>query len=254
MSATPNAPGYQDPVIDKSVRRMGKRMLAVYKEQTPSIESQTAVASCSKGCYYCCQDIIMVSFPEAVAIAEHLLKNTQFWATNMETMLAKIYAQLRLLSGAVPPEEVPETVSCIFLNTEEKTCDVYDARPNRCRTLFVESDPELCKAGSGAEPAVVDLESISTDILAQARRVAKQVGGVPMGVYPLPVAFSWAMKALTEGKSILDEKAVLGELSALDLRYWDEHMQPALPAAAEHGSDREEPDDDCRILLTDAET
>ena len=233
-------PNRVDPIADKNMRRLGRRVLAVYKENDDDAQyrAKKEGAVCTKGCSNCCYSMMMVSLPEAVAIAEKILTDKTMWVASMEALLAKIYRQLEMMSD---PSKAPADgkVPCIFLNPVENTCDIYNVRPAACRYHYVKSDPESCRVDLNLEVDKLNMVDLEEKVRAAAVKVAKQTQS-PLGMSPLPVALAWGLKALTEGQGVLGDSKNEA-LGVLSLKFWED----ALGMAAESTQSQ--------LILTDAE-
>lgn len=223
---------------DKTVRRLGRRMLKVYKDQETEATRASEGTSCRKGCSACCHSIVMVSLPEAVAVAEHAFKNQNLWMNDLEVLLAKLYRQTEILGDpSSAPDDDSLGLPCVFLDQEEQTCTVYDARPSACRYHHVTSHPDACDPRADETPVPMDLSKFQTVAQGAAKRVARQVG-TPLGLAPMAVSVLWAFKALTEGKAVLSDSSN-PELGVLSLKFWNEALGT--------------PDVGSTIILTDLE-
>jgi len=90
--------------------------------------------SCKSGCSNCCYQFIATSDDEA-----QLLKDYPTIGNRLEE-----YSKLE--ETAKNYHKKP----CIFLN-DKGSCNAYKDRPNACRLLLSQSDPELCKGDSKSE-------------------------------------------------------------------------------------------------------
>lgn len=116
--------------------------------------------SCQSGCGECCRQLVPVSLPEAILIAEHVaslgparqhhIKNN--FAKNLDKLRqAHLLSQLKKTMWDAPSESEHSTfartyfslgIPCPFLYNE--ACSIYDHRPSMCREYTVLTAPELC--------------------------------------------------------------------------------------------------------------
>jgi Fe-S-cluster containining protein len=217
--------------VDKQARRMGRKVLQVYQEEDPKALATVTAAktTCREGCNHCCSNLIMTTLPEAVAVAEFLL-STVYWQARLPQLSQSIYKQFPAL---VAPDLTPQSYlekkqPCVFL-TEGK-CSIYAVRPGSCRYHNVVSPPENCSADApGSEVAKIDLRKHEHAVWEAGTKVSKQVGAPPALVAPLQVLVFWALKALTEGMTTLDEGFTNPELGVMSFGYWISRLTQEAP-------------------------
>lgn len=91
---------------------------------------------CSKGCSYCCEQIVDITEDEAKLIYQYVTEeNIQFSKTKL-----KLQSKLTVDNWT---KQSRANRTCVFLN-DKNECNVYKYRPSSCRKLFVITDPELC--------------------------------------------------------------------------------------------------------------
>jgi Fe-S-cluster containining protein len=212
----------------KKVRRMGRKMTALYEVLDPAVAKSTAhlTISCKPGCAGCCYLLALISLPEGVAIAEYFLEDTQ--RRNLIPLLMRsFYEQVQSMpSGSfksfteVREQYFEKKVACTFLDTETKLCTIYPVRPGACRYHMVVSDPKLCQPEAGVqEVARPDTREAEARMLSEANRVSNQAK-VPLYVAPLPVVMLWAFKLLIEGRKAFEEALKDESLGAMGLHVW----------------------------------
>ena len=205
--------------MDKSDVRLGRRMLAVYREKDRDLSKVAAESSCTKGCSSCCNRLIRVTFPEAVAIAEYVISRPEF-KLDHQRILDGMYAQLAEIKGLAPVntrQYFEQSNPCVFL-TPEKTCSIYEVRPTGCRSHFVSTAPTAC-APTSAEPVqALDTEATTYYMNSEALRVSKQTN-TPLWSGPLQVMLTWAFLLLREGRQSV-EALHAKDLGILDLNRW----------------------------------
>jgi Fe-S-cluster containining protein len=232
------------PDIDelKRLRRLGRKMTGLYKELDPAVEKAMdgMKVSCKVGCAGCCHLLTLISLPEAVAIAEHILADPRRRQT-IPALSNKFFEQL----NRIPLTEASATgfkdlrtkyfatkTPCAFLDTTTNQCTVYSVRPSACRYHFVVTDPELCSPDRpGERVGRVNTFGADAKVLSEANRVSRQTK-LPLYIAPLPVAMLWAFKLLIEGRAAFD--AALAEsaeaLGAMNLIGWMDLFERESPA------------------------
>lgn len=218
--------------MDKGGRQLGRRMMAVYRQLQEPLEKHAAdaKATCQKGCASCCNLLVYISLPEAVALAEKVLESP----ATVADVMRKCYEQIQRLrlDGT---EYFRQAVPCMFLD-ESKACTVYDARPMPCRHHYVVSPPEDCSPLVDGKTVVrLNTEKADAFVMKESLRVSKQ-RQMPVLLAPIPVAVLWAMKLLTEGEAaFLHALETEPDLGLMDIRGWTQHAfnRVALPIVAE---------------------
>lgn len=208
--------------VDKRVRRVGRRVLQVYKEQDRYSRAAAEIknATCVEGCAHCCYKFTTCSLPEGIAIAEFLLTDLSMdWGFNQ--LMKAVYDTAKLVSAPDLNEATyfERQVPCPFL-TPKNTCRIYEVRPAVCRYHYVVSDPSHCAVDAPDRSVLfLNLRVLEGKVWSEGDRVSKQVG-LPLSVFaPLPIVVSWGMRALTEGLETWTEGIEkLGTAFTLD--YW----------------------------------
>ena len=213
-------------VNDKNDRRVGRRMLAVYKEKDAEINTRAeAIGSkCGRGCADCCNLTVTITFPEAVAIAEHILTNPEFYLqqNQIHTELAEqIRVHLEGFKQRNPRYYFDQKIPCVFLDKSTKECRVYDVRPATCRSHHVATDPTLCSSDNKDQPVGrIDMDKINNYMNLEALRVSKQAN-LPLWIGPLQIMVSWAFKLLREGReSVANAHIGLSDGDIMNLNFW----------------------------------
>lgn len=236
---TANQPTKAPDIDDlKRLRRMGRRMLSVYDELDPKVAkgNEGLNVTCKVGCAGCCYQMTLLAFPEAVAIAEHFLADTQRRQL-IPLLMRSFWEQLQHLEGAETVREMRQKyfakkIPCVFLGLDNKICTIYEVRPAVCRYHFVVSDPALCQPEAGQQDvAMVNTLGVQTEVLSEANRVSNQTK-VPLYVAPMPVVMLWAFKLLIEGREAFERALKEPDLGAMDLNGWQARVQPQGSGAA----------------------
>lgn len=208
----------------KRHRRLGRKMVSLYKEVDPLVKRgmEGLNVSCKEGCASCCYLMVLVSLPEAVAIAAHILGDVER-RKQVPELSRKFWEQAKALEegqfAQIRTQYFKKQIPCAFLDTEKKTCTVYDVRPPACRYHYVVSDPALCSPDSDANVQRVDTANTEDVCLSEANRVSKQTK-LPLFVAPMPITMLWAFKLLIEGRSAFDAALRDPNLGVLNLAGW----------------------------------
>jgi Fe-S-cluster containining protein len=98
--------------------------------------------SCSVGCSACCEQLALVTWPEAMLVAEAMLARGFF-----DTEIAAIAAQAEacFYEGIDPGSYWDRRVRCALL-TDENRCSVYEARPAACRYHVAFTPAAMCSS------------------------------------------------------------------------------------------------------------
>lgn len=206
--------------MDKSAKQLGRRMLAIYRatEEQTAKAAESVNASCKPGCAACCNHQVLVSLPEAVAMAEPLMENPQVLAQTIQRCHEQLKVQ-KLDRDAHFRQNIP----CVFL-TADKHCGIYERRPIACRNHVVVSPPENCApSDEPKEVTRLNLSKVDNYMLEQSAWVSKQ-RQIPILIAPIPVALLWAIRLLTEGENaFINALENEQDLGILDIRGWTQH-------------------------------
>ena len=210
--------------MEKNDRRMGRRMLQVYEEIAPFVlDAVTKLkATCKLGCAHCCMLLNYISFPEAVAIAEFVIKEDRL-RKQLPSITATLMTQLKDVSVSGNIQEARRSYfdrrnPCVFLSSE-KACLIHPVRPASCRLHYVISDPELCNPLAVTDIVRIDLRAVELHVSSEAHRVSRQAGfDFLMG--PFQVMVMWAIKLLIEGRSEVMKAVADPNRDSLNLLYW----------------------------------
>lgn len=175
----------------------------VYTRTDREIEAtKPAAVTCTKGCTACCKQLVVLTLPEAIAIAEE-------HPEAVRRALPRLVAQdmlLDKLSEHIPPEQymTPETrhelcdgwweagQSCAFLGADD-SCQVYRTRPLACRSYHVVTPPAQCGGERGQEVHIWNPASLM-DAHQKLFEISAACTGGDVVMAPLPSAMMFAWK------------------------------------------------------------
>lgn len=210
----------------KNNRRLGRRMITVYQEVDPGLQDRAkeAGARCSKGCAACCYLAMNLRFPEAVLLAEKILRG-EIPGVDVQRASRLLYVQATMRVEALKDPDpnrfyFEKRFPCIMLDTADKTCRAYAWRPTGCRTHFVVSDPSLCSPSVEAEITMVNTLDFVEEVNDEVEHVCKQVG-IRNYYAPFPIALLWGLKLLAEGRQKFDEALGDKEIGPLNITWWN---------------------------------
>ncbi len=103
-----------------------------------------APAACSKGCWYCCHTIIVLTAPEAFYLAEHIEATRD--AAGLAAVKRSVTAADAVTRGKRGEERWGRGPPCPLLDIEEGACSVYEGRPLACRGAYSSSLASCKKA------------------------------------------------------------------------------------------------------------
>jgi Fe-S-cluster containining protein len=211
---------------DKDAKRLGHRMLKMYEDQEPAIQKLAAEngATCRKGCSHCCNLMIYISLPEAIAIAETLLQLPPQALGAISRNLFNATQKLQYDRTAHFNTNTP----CVFLDAQ-RSCSIYTVRPTPCRTYFVVSQPSNCSSEGGEKTVTrINTQAFDLEAIEEALRLSKQRGYPPL-IAPIPVAVLWAIRLVTEGEAgFIKTLAEAPPQGMADIRSWTMHIMDSL--------------------------
>jgi Fe-S-cluster containining protein len=134
-------------------------MIAIHNLFDEQVKQDIKVSSCKRGCTFCCHQNVDIWPAEAAVIVRYCEEH------NIKIDLAYLERQM-----SIDPMELPKTEvsACVFLKYGD--CSIYEARPIKCRTYHVSTDPDFCnlKKYGPAEYKVQNLISLYLEILISA--------------------------------------------------------------------------------------
>lgn len=157
--------------------------------------------TCRPGCSHCCTILNLVTFGEAIVIAEAL--TAKYEPPAYTDLRARIGEYIEKHLPAPTPELTRQShfvkqVPCTMLG-EDKRCTIYDVRPSVCRFHYAVSDPAKCALAEDHTPQIVkylDLDTYKGMAMKAMHDLAPQV---PWAVAPLEVVLWWAMLQRQDG-------------------------------------------------------
>jgi Fe-S-cluster containining protein len=162
--------------------------------------------SCSKGCGMCCRQLVPLSPPEAIMIAELVISMPKDFRTRIRNRfdtavrqversdLSEKLGRLQESSSlshkdmeALTKEYFLQQIPCPFL--ENECCSIYEFRPSRCREYLVISPPKHCRDPYTQRidglPVSIRLSEALCWMWAQATNTSRQL-------IPLILALKWS--------------------------------------------------------------
>jgi Fe-S-cluster containining protein len=111
---------------------------------------------CHKGCDNCCHELVYCTSAEAKGIQEFCqLKSIPIDHEKLQRQLdSVVFDSAGNHSGATTWNDQPRgDQSCIFLDPQEKCCQIWPVRPLVCRVHLAEGSDEFCTPHNGQENA-----------------------------------------------------------------------------------------------------
>ncbi len=164
--------------------------------------------SCSKGCGACCRQLVPLSPPEAIMIAELVASMPKDMRLSIQNRFAAAIEQItrsgltqklaRLQqSSSISEEEMQAITKTYFLQQipcpflEDESCSIYGFRPSRCREYLVTSSPVHCQNPYEQQ---VDQVPISIRLGEALARIWSEATQTPVQLVPLTRALKWSAK------------------------------------------------------------
>lgn len=153
-------------------------------------------ATCTKGCVHCCHLLALATFIEGLLIAERLLSKPDWKALLpklKESALHNDYEGINKVSYFAKRHP------CVFLDTKEKVCTIYEYRPSACRYHYVVSPPSQCSPDfPDGKTGIIDLLQLEGEVWKLSSLVEKQVLGLEVPVIaPIPIMVLYCMELIT---------------------------------------------------------
>lgn len=132
-------------------KKINEEITNLFKDK--SVEKLT---QCKKGCSACCHSQVAVTEDEAIQLVK-IIENGQVVNWTRLWVQAKVGNDMKNFMKLSY-----DLKACIFLD-QQGECSIYEDRPSVCRTNYVVSDPEDCKAISGEVKSVKLLNTYGAD-------------------------------------------------------------------------------------------
>jgi Fe-S-cluster containining protein len=128
--------------------------------------------TCTKGCHWCCHQLVFVTLPEAQLIHDSLDLNID---------IARILANQATFSQHDWANRPHRERKCVFLVDRE--CSIYDIRPLACRNYLVTSNVKYCHYDSRVKKVLI----------ARSQKVTLETAKLVLmsGLTSLPTALAW---------------------------------------------------------------
>lgn len=176
----------------------------IYDMQQELAESYESVSSCEKGCSYCCYQMTAILTPEAMYLANEILKRPDW-----QTITRRLQKNARKNDGRRDnrAEYFSRGIPCPLLDTGAGTCMLYHARPAACRYMYVVTPKEDCRFDGGAkEISCHDLSDLEASVWKYSA-VREPLNSMPITA-PLSIFVLHAMEEVSEVTSSLKHKFV----------------------------------------------
>jgi len=205
-----------------------RNLLAIYRDMDPALQERAAQAgaSCTKGCASCCDNLVLVFFFEALAIAQQLLETAP---SRIDALVKTMRDQCRHFEnpGFTRKTYFQTHQHCAFLTTE-RLCSIYPQRPAMCRGHYVASPAEMCAEPSGETVLkFVNMEPVFLRYTWKLLRMTADAH-LPEDTYPLQVAVPWAIVWLRDGRREFERKQAAA-LGAQRLSFWTDLYKSDAP-------------------------
>lgn len=139
--------------------QMAADVHAIYAQVDRHIQSapEFGDVTCKRGCAACCRMMMVVTYPEAVALVTRYPKEVERARAALEADL-QVTIEIAIAAGVAQnaPQMLDPSINermcedwwqrqraCPFLSPDND-CTVYDARPLACRGYHVRNGPEVC--------------------------------------------------------------------------------------------------------------
>jgi Fe-S-cluster containining protein len=144
--------------LTRANARLKTGMSEVYNQLDQVIDKvvedveQSTTVSCSKGCAYCCDQMVSASLVEVEYIVARYPALVQKAVAELRQQEARmVELGVHLMREAGVQRQIfldrwyKQRIPCVFLDRETKECRVYEARPYACRSHFAITQPaEVC--------------------------------------------------------------------------------------------------------------
>lgn len=152
-------------------------------------------ASCKRGCIGCCYQMTSITIPEALLIADVLLKKDDWheWAKKMHD------SSLPYMQKLVDRDSYfKQALPCPLLDVEKRECREYASRPSPCRYYYVVTPPEHCYPESEETTVgAIDLAELDARVWKYAMDMLDPEHAQLVG--PIPLMTLFGMDLMTVG-------------------------------------------------------
>jgi len=154
--------------------------------------------TCTKGCDSCCYLLATITLAEGILIAETLVQKPDWYSLVpklRDAALAYCY------KGVGKATYLSKKIPCVFLDTKERVCTIYDVRPGTCRYHYVVSNPANCHADHPVgRTGIINMQPLLETVWNLSFEVAKQTGaGGDNIVAPIPMMVLFCMLKVSMG-------------------------------------------------------
>jgi Fe-S-cluster containining protein len=110
------------------------------------LEATSITIDCKKGCSYCCCFRVKILIPEVFRIIRFLKK--EYGGQYLYDMVPYLRIKFQTGSQLTDAEYFFKNIDCIFLDTQKRTCKIYNVRPFAC-IQFHSKNASYCKESTG---------------------------------------------------------------------------------------------------------
>jgi Fe-S-cluster containining protein len=209
-------------------RQLSEQLTALGIEAAASEGRQV---SCRAGCGACCRQLVAISLPEALALADVVSAMPSDRQALVRRRFAEALSRLEA-SGLLEPKQLDrdryltqptaagrsvaaplaqryfrQGIACPFL--EGESCSIYTDRPLVCREYLVTSPAEDCGRLFETPVERIELPVRVGNVMVQ---LAHRIGGTPCETIPLVLALEWAEAHRDEFKQLHTGLDLVAEL------------------------------------------
>lgn len=156
--------------------------------------------SCNAGCGVCCRQLVPLSIPEAIFLAEYIYQQPADRSQLIRSLFADAVSRInqaglldrirtidqREDGTEIALEYFRLSIACPFLINE--SCGIYQFRPCACREFNVTSSPHHCDDPQGRQVDRIRIHRKMTSALAQ---LTARLTGTTATLIPFPLILEW---------------------------------------------------------------